>query len=209
MRETCVVCALSCPDAVTFRRRAARHPAAPTSAAPSALFGSIPTCPTHPPLAFCAWCLRAEPATLGIPTAPHLALAPLAANERDPDLTRALDLRAGAGVRAVCGSCRSERIRTELVRGRGAGMFPWMGSGFWEWEWDNGAPDSAGWMTPWPDGPVLGSRDATRLMRTEEVAGVCESFRLCFGFPCFILTCFDACSEPIYRIWRLDGPRSY
>ncbi|KAF8608181.1 hypothetical protein BDV93DRAFT_603044 [Ceratobasidium sp. AG-I] len=175
IRETCIVCAISCPDGTAYRRRAARYPAAPTGAAPSALFRLIPTCATHRPLAFCAWCLRAEPATLGFATAPQLALAPLAANERDAELTRALDLRAGAGVRAVCGGCRHERIRTELVRGRGVNMAPWMGSGFWEWEWETSGPDPAGWMAPWPDGSLC-ARDASRLLRTDEIAAVVSQY---------------------------------
>ncbi|KAF8756456.1 hypothetical protein RHS01_04483 [Rhizoctonia solani] len=73
--------------------------------------------------------------SLWLPTA-HTC--PLAANERDIELVRWCDLRtpAGAGVRAVCGACRHERIRTELIRGRGANMAPWMGSGFWDWDYE-------------------------------------------------------------------------
>jgi hypothetical protein len=171
-RDTCIVCAISCPDGNTFRRRFSRHPPMPTSPVPSVLMGIVYTCAVHRPLAFCARCLRAEPATLGLPASHSLALAPLAANERDSELTRGLDLRAGAGVRAVCGDCRGERIKLELVCGRGANMAPWMGGGFWEW--DNGAGDPGGWAPLWSDGR-LRERDATRLLRDGDVAGVGES----------------------------------
>ncbi|KAG8770785.1 hypothetical protein FRC12_004062, partial [Ceratobasidium sp. 428] len=158
-RATCIVCAISCPDSTTYRRRAARHPPPPTSLTLSAFMGLVYTCATHRQLVFCARCLRAELSTLGIHAAPCLALAPLAANERDHDLTRGLDLRSGAGVRAVCGACREERIKNELLRGRGVHMASWMGSGFWEWEWDHGGGDPGGWAPPWAEGG-LRQRDA-------------------------------------------------
>ncbi|KAG8756462.1 hypothetical protein FRC11_005297 [Ceratobasidium sp. 423] len=168
IRATCLVCAVSCPDVYSYRRRMARVPQTPTYPTPSAIWGIIPACAVHRPLAFCARCLRSELATIGLYGNPHLALAPLAANERDPELVRCLDLRtsSGAGIRAVCGACRSERIRTELIRGRGANMAPWMGSGFWDWDYDGADV----WSVPWDGG--LSRRDAEKLLHSEEVAGV-------------------------------------
>ncbi|KAG9088137.1 hypothetical protein FRC06_002221 [Ceratobasidium sp. 370] len=194
-RATCIVCAVTCPDSATFRRRAVRQPPVPTSPALSALMGPVYTCAVHRQLAFCARCLRAEPSSLGLLAAPCLSLAPLAANERDADLTRGLDLRAGAGVRAVCGSCREERIKFELMRGRGVHMAPWMGSGFWEWEWDHGGGDSGGWAPLWADG-TLRQRDAARLVRNEDVAGVVTQY-VEFGD----WTIREAIEEMEERVW--------
>ncbi|KAG9097985.1 hypothetical protein FS749_004946 [Ceratobasidium sp. UAMH 11750] len=89
-----------------------------------------------------------------------------------PDTTA---YRRRAGVRAVCGSCREERIKFELVRGRGVHMAPWMGSGFWVWEWDHSGGDSGGWAPLWADG-MLRQRDAARLLRNEDVAGVVTQY---------------------------------
>lgn len=174
IRATCIVCAISCPDHTVFRRRSARLPISPVYPTPSIVYGVIPACAGHRPLTFCARCLRAELSTLGVHMAPQLALAPLAANERDPDFVRGLDLRngSGAGVRAVCGACRGERIRNELVRGRGMMMAPWMGSGFWEWDGDGGPGE--GWTAPW-DGRLC-QRDQIRLLRSEDVAGVVTQY---------------------------------
>ncbi|KAB5593767.1 hypothetical protein CTheo_2736 [Ceratobasidium theobromae] len=140
VRSTCLVCVVSGADVV---RRA-------TFPTPAGLFGTIAACGVHRPAAFCARCLRAD--------APHLALAPLAANERDPDLVR----NGGA----LCAACRRERIHAELVRGRGVVMLPWMGSGFWDVDWDD-------WL-PW-DG-ALRSRDAARLLRSHDIAAVVSQF---------------------------------
>ncbi|CAE6388596.1 unnamed protein product [Rhizoctonia solani] len=172
IRATCLVCAVSCPDGYVYRRRAGRTPQTPTYPTPSVIWGIIPACAVHRPLVFCARCLRSEPTTLGLYSAPQLALAPLAANERDMELVRCCDLRttAGAGVRAVCGACRNERIRTELIRGRGASMAPWMGSGFWDWDYDS----ADGWSAPWDSG--LSRRDTEKLLRSEEVAGVVNQY---------------------------------
>ncbi|QRV98209.1 hypothetical protein RhiJN_26228 [Ceratobasidium sp. AG-Ba] len=170
-RATCIVCAITCPDSTYFRRRAARHLLPPTSLVPSAHIGYVYTCAIHRPLAFCGRCLRAELSSLGIQAPSCLSLAPLAANERDPDLTRGLDLRAGAGVRAVCGSCREERIKYELMRGHGANMASWMGTGFWDWDWEHSGGDPGGWAPVWSE-HGLNARDANRLLRNEDVAGV-------------------------------------
>ncbi|CAE6443053.1 unnamed protein product [Rhizoctonia solani] len=174
IRATCLVCAVSCPDNRVYRHLMARGPQSPTYPTPSSIWGIIPVCAVHRPLSFCGRCLRSEPATLGLThyTPPHLALAPLAANERDPEFVRCLDLRtsSGAGVRAVCGACRDERIRTELIRGRGANMAPWMGSGFWDWDYDG----TDVWSVPWDGG--LSRRDADRLLRSEEVDGVVTQY---------------------------------
>ncbi|CAE6418231.1 unnamed protein product [Rhizoctonia solani] len=174
IRATCLVCAVSCPNDRVYRHLMARGPQSLTYPVPSSMWGIIPACTVHRPLSFCGRCLRSEPASLGLVhyTAPHLALAPLAANERDPEFVRCLDLRtsSGAGVRAVCGACRDERIRTELVRGRGANMAPWMGSGFWDWDYDGADV----WSVPWDGG--LSRRDADRLLRSEEVEGVVTQY---------------------------------
>ncbi|QRV84173.1 hypothetical protein RhiJN_12189 [Ceratobasidium sp. AG-Ba] len=106
--------------------------------------------------------------SLGIQAPSCLSLAPLAANERDPDLTRGLDLRAGAGAGCVW-SCREERIKYELMRGHGANMASWMGTGFWDWDWEQGG-DPGGWAPVWSE-HGLNARDANRLLRNEDVAG--------------------------------------
>ncbi|KDN47939.1 hypothetical protein RSAG8_03359, partial [Rhizoctonia solani AG-8 WAC10335] len=175
IRATCLVCAISCPDGHIYRRLMARGPPSLTYPTPSSMWGIIPACAVHRPLSFCGRCLRSEPASLGLThytITPHLALAPLAANERDPEFVRCLDLRtgSGAGIRAVCGACRDERIRAELVRGRGANMAPWMGSGFWDWDFDGADV----WSVPWDGG--LSRRDADRLLRSEEVEGVVTQY---------------------------------
>ncbi|KAF8678764.1 hypothetical protein RHS04_05118 [Rhizoctonia solani] len=172
IRATCLVCAVTCPDIQAYRRRAAKIPQPLTYPTPSAIWGLIPACAIHRPLAFCARCLRSEPTTLGLYGFPPLTLAPLAANERDIELVRWCDLRtpAGAGVRAVCGACRHERIRTELIRGRGANMAPWMGSGFWDWDYES----VDGWSVPWESG--LSRRDIDKLLRSEEIVGVVNQY---------------------------------
>ncbi|CAE6492646.1 unnamed protein product [Rhizoctonia solani] len=171
IRATCLVCAVTCPDVYTYRRRVSRVPQPPTYPTPSSMWGIIPACAVHRPLSFCGRCLRSELATLGL-YGNHIGLAPLAANERDPEFVRCLDLRtsSGAGIRAVCGACRHERIRAELIRGRGANMAPWMGSGFWDWDYDGADV----WSIPWDGG--LSRRDADRLLRSEEVAGVVTQY---------------------------------
>ncbi|KAJ1305993.1 hypothetical protein OPQ81_010708 [Rhizoctonia solani] len=173
IRATCLVCAVSYPNGHLYRQRMSKIPQPPTYPTPSAFWGIIPACAVHRPLSFCGRCLRSEPATLRLQiNGPHLALAPLAVNERDTELVRCLDLRtsSGAGIRAVCGACRGERIRAELIRGRGANMAPWMGSGFWDWDYDGADV----WSVPWDGG--LSRRDADRLLSSEEVAGVVNQY---------------------------------